>query len=204
MNNKPKSNTNKIFYLLIATLLIVFVFFSLFGTNDTKNKITYEQANNYFTSQQVEKWYVVGNSKIVFKLTEEAGSEIELKDFPKKYDVYMTYDAKAYTAWFENTEYNALYLGYQPPSGSIWDTLYPIIMIALGVVFIFFLFKMFSGQGGGAMGFGKMRAKQAVNVKVRFDDIAGAEEEKTELREIVDFLKFPQRFTELGARIPKG
>ena len=204
MNNKPKSNTNKIFYLLIATLLIVLVFFSLFGTNDTKNKITYEQANNYFTSQQVEKWYVVGNSKIVFKLTEAAGSEIELKDFPKKYDVYMTYDAKAYTAWFENTEYNALYLGYQPPSGSIWDTLYPIIMIALGLVFIFFLFKMFSGQGGGAMGFGKMRAKQAVNVKVRFDDIAGAEEEKTELREIVDFLKFPQRFTELGARIPKG
>ncbi|MFQ6749903.1 MAG: ATP-dependent zinc metalloprotease FtsH [Clostridia bacterium] len=204
MNNKPKSNTNKIFYLLIATLLIVLVFFSLFGTNDTKNKITYEQANNYFTSQQVEKWYVVGNSKIVFKLTEAAGSEIELKDFPKKYDVYMTYDAKAYTAWFENTEYNALYLGYQPPSGSIWDTLYPIIMIALGLVFIYFLFKMFSGQGGGAMGFGKMRAKQAVNVKVRFDDIAGAEEEKTELREIVDFLKFPQRFTELGARIPKG
>ena len=204
MNNKPKSNSSKIFYLLIVALVLVLVFFALFGTNDTKNKINYDQANTYFTSQQVEKWYVVGNSKIVFKLTEAAGSEIELKDFPKKYDVYMTFDAKAYTAWFENTEYNSLYLGYQPPSGSIWETLYPIIMIALGLVFVFFLFKMFSGQGGGAMGFGKMRAKQAVNVNVRFDDIAGAEEEKTELREIVDFLKFPQRFTELGARIPKG
>ena len=202
MNNKPKSNSNKLTYLLLATVLLVVIFFAFFGTGDTKNKITYEQANNYFTSQQVEKWYVVGNSKIVFKLTEEAGSEIELKDFPKKYDYYMSYDKQAYDAWFENQ--NSTYLGYQPPSGSVWDTLYPIIMIALGLVFIFFLFKMFSGQGGGAMGFGKMRAKQAVNVKVRFDDIAGAEEEKTELREIVDFLKYPQRFTELGARIPKG
>ena len=202
MNNKPKSNSNKLTYLLIATILLVVIFFAFFGTGDTKNKITYEQANNYFTSQQVEKWYVVGNSKIVFKLTEEAGSEIDVKDFPKKYDYYMSYDKQAYDAWFENQ--NSTYLGYQPPSGSVWDTLYPIIMIALGLVFIFFLFKMFSGQGGGAMGFGKMRAKQAVNVKVRFDDIAGAEEEKTELREIVDFLKFPQRFTELGARIPKG
>ena len=202
MNNKPKSNSNKLTYLLLATVLLVVIFFAFFGTGDTKNKITYEQANNYFSSQQVEKWYVVGNSKIVFKLTEEAGSEIELKDFPKKYDYYMSYDKQAYDAWFENQ--NSTYLGYQPPSGSVWDTLYPIIMIALGLVFIFFLFKMFSGQGGGAMGFGKMRAKQAVNVKVRFDDIAGAEEEKTELREIVDFLKYPQRFTELGARIPKG
>ena len=141
MNNKPKSNSNKLTYLLLATVLLVVIFFAFFGTGDTKNKITYEQANNYFTSQQVEKWYVVGNSKIVFKLTEEAGSEIELKDFPKKYDYYMSYDKQAYDAWFENQ--NSTYLGYQPPSGSVWDTLYPIIMIALGLVFIFFLFKMF-------------------------------------------------------------
>ena len=91
MNNKPKSNSNKLTYLLLATVLLVVIFFAFFGTGDTKNKITYEQANNYFTSQQVEKWYVVGNSKIVFKLTEEAGSEIELKDFPKKYDYYMSH-----------------------------------------------------------------------------------------------------------------
>ena len=200
-----KNNSNKLFYLLLCALAIVLVFFAFFGDNNTKNKITYQDAEKYFAESKVDGWYVVGNSKIVFDLKDDgtAGTAVKAEQFPKKYDVYMSYDKQAYDAWFESQ--NSTYVGYKAPSGSIWNNIiYPILMVALFVVFIVFIFKMFSGKGNGSMGFGKSRARSVTNVKVKFTDIAGAEEEKTELKEIVDFLKNPQKFKALGARIPKG
>lgn len=202
MNSTKKNNTNKTLYIILCAILILVVFFAFFNTGDTKNKITYQQANDYFTAHKIEKWYLYGNSKIVFKLTDAAGSRVPAEQFPGKYDYYMTYNSAEYQNLLSN--YEDSYMGSQPPAVSLWDKIFPIIMIVIGILFVFFMFRMFSAQSGGAMGFGRSNAKQAVNVKVRFSDIAGAEEEKTELHEIVDFLKFPQRFSMLGARIPKG
>jgi cell division protease FtsH len=91
-----------------------------------------------------------------------------------------------------------------PNAGSIWSSLLPIAGYL--IVAIIFIVIMMQSQGGtkGAMNFAKMNARLNQNIKIRFSDVAGAEEEKSELAEVVDFLKNPKKFSELGARIPKG
>ncbi len=100
---------------------------------------------------------------------------------------------------------------YYPPEAKApwWLTILPtIIIVALFVLFWVFFIQQSQGGGGGnrVMSFGKSKAKLASEgkIKVKFDDVAGADEEKEDLMEIVDFLKEPKRFVELGARIPKG
>ena len=91
-----------------------------------------------------------------------------------------------------------------PNEGSIWSSLLPIIGCV--VIAIVFFVLMMQTQGGtkSAMNFAKTNARVNKDIKVRFVDVAGAEEEKAELAEVVDFLKNPKKFSEVGARIPKG
>lgn len=94
-------------------------------------------------------------------------------------------------------------------SALVWLQYIPYIIVILAIIAVSFMVVQQSQGGGGnrgVMNFGKSRARMASPDKKRvtFDDVAGAEEEKTELAEIVDFLKQPKRYIELGARIPKG
>ena len=97
----------------------------------------------------------------------------------------------------------------KPTTIPLWLQYLPTILLILLFVAFWFMFMQQSQGGGGnrgVMNFGKSRAKMATpdKKKVTFNDVAGAEEEKAELAEIVDFLKQPKRYIELGARIPKG
>ena len=87
---------------------------------------------------------------------------------------------------------------------SILDYAYPIFMVVVLVVFMIMIFRSMRGGGNVANDFGKSKATVQSAHKVRFTDVAGAEEEKEELAEIVDFLKTPGKFAGVGARVPKG
>ena len=95
-----------------------------------------------------------------------------------------------------------------PSNSSAWLSIIPtIILVIMILVFLFVMTQQTQGGSGrGVMNFGKSRAKIATpdSKKVTFNDVAGADEEKAELEEIVDFLKLPARYIEMGARIPKG
>lgn len=96
---------------------------------------------------------------------------------------------------------------YVIPSNNTWvSTVLPLILMIGTVIFVFFLLNQQSSGGGKVMSFGKSSAKMfnPSNKKVTFKDVAGADEEKEEMAEIVDFLKHPAKYTTLGAKIPKG
>lgn len=92
-----------------------------------------------------------------------------------------------------------------PNSGAIWSSLIlPLLTTGIGIVIIVIIMRQAQGGGKSALDFGKTKARVNSNVRVRFSDVAGAEEEKQELQEVVEFLKNPKKFSALGAKIPKG
>lgn len=160
--------------------------------NDVVTFTTGEKKNNRIVTYKV----YVQQSNSTFVVTRADGTTLEFKSLA----AYVTYhnannpaEAKDVVLTFNDRN-----------AGSIWSNVIPIVGFVFLVVLAIILFRSMGGANRQALNFGKSRANSQSNVKVRFADVAGAEEEKEELKEVVEFLRSPQKFTAVGARIPRG
>jgi len=207
---KPRKLLYLIPYILIPVLVIgAFMFFS--GDN-SKDKTEYYEIVNLFDEGKVESYSLNLSSGLL---------KYQLKGDKKEYkytvpnvnlfvsDVHET--VREYNESVEN-EKDLVKMEYVPGSQNSWLTnmLPTILLIGITVLLMFLMMRRMnqslSNENNRTMSFGKAKAKQAKDDKRKttFKDVAGADEEKEELAEIVEFLKNPTKFNDLGARIPKG
>ena len=192
------------FYLLIA--VVIGVTLTTVQRLDAAEQPVYSQIRLLFEQERV-KYFQVEDNVLSLQLRGEGEDEettvrYELADFQVFYnDLHKLIDQQYADGVLEDYD-------YIPTAREPWWVQYLLTFAAVGAVGLFFWMMSNRQSGGGNAGnqFGraKTRTLNSADKKVTFDDVAGAEEEKEELREIVEFLRAPQKFTNLGARIPKG
>jgi len=223
-NLKPRFNTNWIFAVLAVSLIL----FSLFNNGKAVPQTTKSEIMSMIAGHDIDKIIVVNKDQAEIYLKKEVlesgkypkvpkpGTGFGLA-VPKPSFTYNIGDSNFETFLIEaqkNTGYpekDYIYPDYQTRKNWVGDILSWLFLPVLLIAFWLFMMKRMSGGAAGGAGgifsVGKSRAQifdKDTNVKLNFNDVAGLEEAKTEVMEIVDFLKNPKKYTNLGGKIPKG
>ncbi len=204
---KKESIVRIVIYVVLAVVLLLIIL-AMAGVFSGSNEISYTDFMQKLDKGEIKSVYVEGayKAKILYK-----DSKIAEKAFPGRYDAVVYLDGRvsvrdviaAYNSGHADATVKLLF--NNPSSSSMWSTLLPTVLLLAGTgIFMVILMRQSAAANNKAMSFGNSRANMVRDSKVRFADVAGAEEEKEELKEVVEFLSNPGKFTKVGARIPKG
>ena len=202
MNQQPKTLQT---ILLVAVLALVLVVLSSSLLTQNGSRLAYSDVLDLFENERVESFVLQGDTLTLTLYgsdTEQAGTATakigDIETFHKDLDETIAAQSAAGVL----KSYN-----YLPAANSIWKTVLPYLLVGIALLFVWFILMNRSGSGPNAMAqFTRANARFGVpsGESVTFQDVAGADEEKEELSEIVEFLRDPDRFKQLGAKIPKG
>ena len=202
MNQQPKILQT---ILLVAVLALVLVVLSSSLLAQNGSRLAYSDVLDLFENERVESFVLQGDTltlALYGSEAEQAGTATakigDIETFHKDLDETIAAQSAAGVL----KSYN-----YLPAANSIWKTALPYLLVGIALLFVWFILMNRSGSGPNAMAqFTRANARFGVpsGESVTFQDVAGADEEKEELSEIVEFLRDPDRFKQLGAKIPKG
>jgi len=186
-----------VYLIYIGILLLVFSWmFGIFGPGDDLKE---SQLTALLRDGKVKSMYVNSDSVVTLELKEEFKGKTKVSVQMRDVDYFIA----------ENQEFIAQLEEFDTdPRGekSAFSLVLPLILVGLVLIFLWAILVGRANNGGGLSNFGKARTVLGVpdGKKVTFEDVAGADEEKEELREVVDFLRDPSKYTAIGARIPHG
>jgi len=190
------------FGTILMVILAVCVVAYVVSTMRTAGDIPYSELRQYFLEEKVQE-FSISDTRITAKLKGGSTVTSDLYDFDLFYQdlnelVQKQYDSGIITAYNYHADHSTNWL----------QLLLPYVLAFLGFILLMNLMNRMAGGGAGAQDklsrFGEAKVSTPGEKKVTFQDVAGADEEKEELREIVEFLREPQKYLDLGAHIPKG
>ena len=199
--NKKKGNGRGVGLYIIFFIVLLVSISVLMGPVEQSEPLSYTEVRQIIQNGEA-KSLIIGETSITMTLQDDSKQVYEVTDM----NFFMEDLGDEITA---QQDAGTLDVDYEVTHYSIWYSMLPylIIVVVMGAFWMFMMNRQAGGGAGGAMNFGKSRAKLANpndQKKVTFKDVAGADEEKADLEEIVDFLKEPKKYMALGARIPKG
>ena len=189
---------------ILPLLMIVFLCISWLTALNRQDEMTYDQMVQLFEQQKVESFQFTDSSTLVMQLHDGSTARCRIHDYTLFYNDLNDL-VKEQKAAGILTSYS-----YPPPDGTDWLEIilpYVVMAVVFGAMWYMMSVRAQGGMGPDRMakfGSAQIRTLNDQDKKVTFDDVAGADEEKAEIQEIVEFLKDPKKYIDLGARIPKG